>query len=572
MGNLMTNGRRILLTTLLSLCLTACGGGGGSSGGGSTPPPTVTLTSNDASRFLTQATYGPTDSDIASVKTLGYSAWIDQQMTVQQSSAQTWMDNRLPALIAVNPKAQLGSMEFEEAVWQGAATGQDQLRERVKLALSEIFVISFQFSDVDPRGAGSYWDMLGNDAFVNFRTLLNDVTYHPQMGRYLTYIHNLKDNPTTGQTPDENYAREVMQLMTIGLWQLNQDGTQKLDANGKPIPTYSHDDIAGLAKVFTGLGFYSPTPTSTTFYGGNKDANAEVKPMIAYDGFHSTSEKDFLGVVIPASTTAATNADIKTALDTIFNHPNVGPFIGKRLIQSLVTSNPSPAYVSRVAAVFNNNGSGVRGDMAAVVKAVLTDTEARDTTSAVASSTFGKLREPMVRLANWMHVFGAKSTSGNWLLGTLSNASQLDQSALNSPTVFNFWRPGYVPTNSKIGSAGLLAPEFQVVDEVSVSGYLNTIQTAIQYGIGSSSDIKSTYDNEISLAATPQALVDRLNLLLCYGQMSTALQSKIVTAITAIAIPSGATVTQAQITAAQTQRVQLAVLMTMASGDYLAQR
>ena len=178
----------------------------------------------------------------------------------------------------------------------------------------------------------------------------------------------------------------------------------------------------------------------------------------------------------------------------------------------------------------------------------------------------------MVRLANWMRVFGAKSTSGNWLLGTLSNSSQLSQSALNAPTVFNFWRPGYVPSNSKMGAAGLLAPEFQVVDEVSVSGYLNTIQTAIQSGIGSSSDIKSTYDNELALAATPQALVDRLNLLLCYGQMSTGLQAKIVTAISAITIPSGATATQAQITAAQTQRVQLAVLMTMASGDYLAQR
>ena len=555
------------------MCLSACGGGGGSSGGGSTPPPTVTLTSNEVSRFLTQATYGPTDTDIGTVKTLGYSAWIDQQMTVQQASAQTWMDNRLPILIAANPKATLGSLEFEEAVWQGAATGQDQLRERVKLALSEIFVVSFQFSDVDARGVGSYWDMLGNDAFVNFRTLLNDVTYHPQMGRYLTYIHNLKENATTGQTPDENYAREVMQLMTIGLWQLNQDGTQKLDANGKPIPTYSHDDIAGLAKVFTGLGFYSPTPTTSTFYGyGTKDANAEVKPMIAYDGFHSTSQKDFLGVTIPASTTAATNADVKTALDTIFNHPNVGPFVGKRLIQSLITSNPSPAYVSRVAAVFNNNGSGVRGDMAAVVKAVLTDTEARDGATAASSATYGKLREPMVRLANWMRVFGAKSTSGNWLLGTLSNSSQLSQSALIAPTVFNFWRPGYVPSNSKMGAAGLLAPEFQVVDEVSVSGYLNTIQTAIQSGIGSSSDIKSTYDNELALAATPQALVDRLNLLLCYGQMSTGLQAKIVTAISAITIPSGATATQAQITAAQTQRVQLAVLMTMASGDYLAQR
>ena len=555
------------------MCLSACGGGGGSSGGGSTPPPTVTLTSNEVSRFLTQATSGPTDTDIGTVKTLGYSAWIDQQMTVQQASAQTWMDNRLPILIAANPKATLGSLEFEEAVWQGAATGQDQLRERVKLALSEIFVVSFQFSDVDARGVGSYWDMLGNDAFVNFRTLLNDVTYHPQMGRYLTYIHNLKENATTGQTPDENYAREVMQLMTIGLWQLNQDGTQKLDANGKPIPTYSHDDIAGLAKVFTGLGFYSPTPTTSTFYGyGTKDANAEVKPMIAYDGFHSTSQKDFLGVTIPASTTAATNADVKTALDTIFNHPNVGPFVGKRLIQSLITSNPSPAYVSRVAAVFNNNGSGVRGDMAAVVKAVLTDTEARDGATAASSATYGKLREPMVRLANWMRVFGAKSTSGNWLLGTLSNSSQLSQSALNAPTVFNFWRPGYVPSNSKMGAAGLLAPEFQVVDEVSVSGYLNTIQTAIQSGIGSSSDLKSTSDNELALAATPQALVDRLNLLLCYGQMSTGLQAKIVTAISAITIPSGATATQAQITAAQTQRVQLAVLMTMASGDYLAQR
>ena len=570
----MTNGRRIVLTSLLSLCLAACGGGGGgSSGGGTTPPPApVALTSNDVSRFLTQATYGPTDLDISTVKTLGYSAWIDQQMGVQQASAQTWMDNRLTALIAANPTARLGSMEFEEAVWQGAATGQDQLRERVKLALSEIFVVSFQFSDVDARGAGSYWDMLGNDAFVNFRTLLNDVTYHPQMGRYLTYIHNLKENPTTGQTPDENYAREVMQLMTIGLWQLNQDGTQKLDAGGKPIPTYTHDDISGLAKVFTGLGFYSPTPTSTTFYGGNKDANAEVKPMIAYEAFHSTSQKDFLGVTIPASTTAATNADVKTALDAIFNHPNVGPFIGKRLIQSLVTSNPSPGYVSRVAGVFNNNGSGVRGDMAAVIKAVLTDTEARDSATAASSATYGKLREPMVRLANWMRVFGAKSTSGNWLLGTLSNASQLNQSALNAPSVFNFWRPGYVPSNSKMGSAGLLAPEFQVVDEVSVSGYLNTIQTAIQSGIGSSSDIKSTYDNELGLAATPQALVDRLNLLLCYGQMSTALQAKIVAAVGALTIPSGATVTQAQITAAQTQRVQLAVLMTMASGDYLAQR
>ena len=266
---------------------------------------------------------------------------------------------------------------------------------------------------------------------------------------------------------------------------------------------------------------------------------------------------------------------MKIALDTLFNHPNVGPFVSRNLIQRLVTSNPSPAYVSRVAAVFNNNGKGVRGDMAAVIRAILTDTEARDAT-VTGSATFGKLREPVVRMANWMRAFGAKSASGTWGLGDTSAATSLDQSVLNAPSVFNFWRPGYVSSNSKLGAAGLVGPEFQVVDEVSVAGYVNTMSSAITNGVGnatgvSGSDIKTTYPNEIGLAATPQALVDRLNTLLFYGQMSSGLQQTLVNAINSIPIPGGSA-TAAQVTAAQTQRVQLAVMMAMTSGEYLAQR
>ncbi len=565
------------LAALLSVSLVACGGGGGGGGGSGTPtpPPTQTISVSDAARFLTQATYGPTDADISAVQSSGYSGWITQQLSASQSSAQSWMDAQLVTLRAANPKAQLGQSQFDQIYWQQAATGSDQLRERMKLALSEIFVVSWQFSNVDSRGMGTYWDLLGNNAFGNFRTLLEQVTLNPQMGHYLTYLGSQKENLTTGQHPDENYAREVMQLMTIGLWQLNFDGTQKLDATGAPIPTYTHDDIAGLAKVFTGISYYSPNPTNSTFFGGSKDANAEVTPMIFYDQYHSTSEKDFLGVVIPASTTASTAADLKVALDTLFNHPNVGPFIAKQLIQRFVTSNPSPAYVGRVASVFNNNGSGVRGDLGAVVKAVLTDTEARDA-SVATSATFGKLREPVIRLGNWMRSFGAVSQSGQWGMSSTSAETQLAQSPLNAPSVFNFWRPGYVPPNSKLGAAGLVAPEMQVVDEVSTAGYLNTIQSAIISGIGSASgvtggDIKSAYANEIPLASTPASLIARLNTLLFSGQMSTGLQQSLTTAVSAIPIP-GSTATSAQITAAETQRVQLAIFLCMASGEYLAQK
>ena len=577
--------RQIRRAILVAVCciIAGCDSGNKSSSSssssspsGTTTPAVPSPTAAEAVRFLTQATFGPTQADITALQSSNFAAWLSTQTAAPVSTPthRTWAEQRLAQLQAASSTATLSANQFYESFWMQAATSPDQLRQRVKYALSQIFVISMIDPNVDVRGAASYYDMLGADAFGNFRTLMNDVTFHPMMGVYLTYMSNQKESGTS--TPDQNYARELMQLMTIGLFKLNTDGTQQLDSTGNPIPTYSQTDILGLSKVFTGLGWYSPTPTSTTFFGGNKDPNATVTPMTIYNQFHSISQKDFLGVTIPASTTADTSGDIKFALDTIFNHPNVGPFIAFRLIQQLVTSNPSPAYVQRVATIFNNNGKSVRGDMAAVIMAVLTDTEARDMAS-VSSPSFGKLREPILRMADWMRAFSVTSQSGNWLMTSTSSNTSLGQSALTSSSVFNFWPPGYAPPNTQLALHNLLSPEFQGVDEVSTAGYLNTMQSAVGSGIGSvptggvGPDIQSAYTQEIAIASDANALADRMNLLLLYGQMTATFRQRLVDAINGVTIPGG-TATQAQINAALLNRAKIAVLLTMASPDYLAQR
>lgn len=547
------------LGVLAALALSACSGARGT-GADNTAPPTAV----EASRFLAQASYGPTESEISKVRALGYSQWIDQQMTTPAPTSHlAEIDARVAT--GVSPS----NSEFYYSYWRQAVTGPDQLRQRMKLALSEIFVISLADSNVSYRGAGAYYDMLGANAFGNFRTLLEQVTLHPQMGVYLTWLGNQKEDPATGRQPDENYAREVMQLMTIGLYQLNLDGTQKTDLSGRPIPTYTADDISGLAKVFTGYSYFSSAPSNTTFRGGNLPPEAVTRSMIPYPQFHSTSSKAFLGTVIPASTVSDPAGDLRIALDTLFNHPNVGPFIGKQLIQRLVTSNPSPAYVARVATVFNNNGRGVRGDMAAVVRAILLDEEARSATVSNGVN-FGKVREPVVRMAHWARAFGATSSSGDWLITTTSANTSLGQSALTSPSVFNFFRPGYSPPNSRVGAAGLVAPEFQIVDEITVAGYLNTMQTTIDAGIGTASngvrDVRPNYAAEIALANDAGVLVDRMNLILLSGRMSPSTRSRIVEAVSAINVP---TTNQ---TTALTNRVKLAIYMSMASPEYLVQR
>ncbi|MBI1198468.1 MAG: DUF1800 family protein [Phenylobacterium sp.] len=521
-------------------------------------------TAPEASRFLTQATYGPTDATISQLRASGYAKWLDQQMALPSRSHLEETTQRI-----AQRKTNFNPQDFIYSYWDQAITAPDQLRQRMKLALSEIFVISLVDSSIQAQGAASYYDMLGDDSFGNFRTLLEDVTLHPMMGIYLTWLGNQKEDPATGRNPDENFAREIMQLMTIGLYHLNLDGTLKLDKAGQPIPTYSADDIGGLSRVLTGYSYYSPNPSRVTFRGGLRDTEAWTHAMIPYPTYHSTGEKAFLGVVISASDTPDPQGDLKIALDTLFNHPNVGPFIGKQLIQRLVTSNPSPAYVGRVAAVFNDNGKGVRGDMAAVVRAILLDPEARD--EAIAQDPdFGKVREPIVRLANWARAFNATSKSGQWLIPSTSANTSLGQAPLMSPSVFNFYRPGYSPPGTRLSADGRVAPEFQIVDEVTVAGYLNTMQATIAFGIGGAHDVKSDYATELDLARDPGALADRLNLLLLSGRMSSQLRRQIIEAVEDVRLPPNAAEPKA--TNALRGRVWVGIYLTMASPEYLVQR
>ncbi len=523
-----------------------------------------------AARFLTQATFGPTDNDIKTVTAKGYDAWLEGEFNAASASHQAYVDNRLAQMQLINPAAVLSNNQFYESYWLYAATSRAQLRERMKLALSEIFVISLNDANIDVRGAASYYDMLGANAFGNYRTLLEQVALHPMMGRYLTHLANQREDTTTGRKPDENFAREVLQLMSIGVHQLNADGTVRRDGAGAAIPTYTADDIWNLAKVFTGYSWYHPNPTNNTFYGASRNVDASVRSMIYYANFHSITAKTFLGVTRPAGAANGPD-DLRIALDTIFQHPNVPPFMCQRLIQRLVTSNPTAAYVGRCSAVFSNNGAGVRGDLRAVVKAILMDSEARNA-SLASTPGYGKVREPMIRLANWMRAFGATSVSGNYLVNSTSANTSLGQSALTSPSVFNFYRPGYIPPNTRLGAQSLTAPEFQIVDEVTVAGYANTMQTAIGTGIGSGSDVRSAYTVEILLAADANALVDRMDRMLLYGQMSPTLRARIIESVNSISIPAPTANNAATIATAKLNRARLAVYMTMVSPEYLVQR
>ena len=486
-------------------------------------------------------------------------------------SHQVFLDTRLAGLRSVNAGANISATDFYYSFWGPAAVAPDQLRQRVKFALSEIFVISLNDPNVDVRGAANYYDMLGIHAFANYRALLEQVSLHPMMGRYLTHLANQREDTTTGRSPDENYAREVMQLMSLGLYELNPDGTRRTDAAGQPIPTYDADDISGLARVFTGFSWYSPTPSQQTFFGQNRDLASTITPMVAYPQFHSLSAKVFLTTNIPASTTSNPTGDLRIALDAIFNHPNTGPFVSRQLIQRLVTSNPSPGYVARVAAVFANNGSGTRGDLGAVVRTILLDPEARDTT-VVSPIAFGKLREPLIRMTNWMRAFGANSVSGSWLIGSTSSNTSLSQSPLAANSVFNFFRPGYIPPNTRLGGINMVAPEFQIVDEVSVAGYFNTMQTTINSGIGTGNDVTTTYAAETAIADDADALLDRINLLLLYGQMTPGLRTQVRTAVIAVTIPAATPTNAATIATARLNRAKLAVFMVMTAPEYLAQR
>ena len=582
--------RLLIQTALFAIVAGTAGCGGG--GGGASPAPGATATGSlpavsvpvptppppsdavihptqySASRFIGQATFGPTMAQITQLTNSDFSSWINTEFAKPAALRRTYIDAAQAALPAGTTVSQ---NQFFEAFWQQAVQGDDQLRQRVAFALSEIFVVSLQDSGVAqyPRGVASYYDMLAANAFGNYRTLLEQVSLHPMMGIYLTSLHNIKES--ANRTPDENYAREVMQLMSIGLYKLNPDGSLMLAA-GKPIETYAITDITGMAKVFTGWSWAGPDKTTSRFNGGTPDPNRDLTPMQSYPQFHSTSQKDFLGVSIPAQSAADPQASLKIGLDTLFNHPNVGPFIGRQLIQRLVTSNPSPQYIGRVSAAFADNGAGVRGDMKAVIRAILLDPEARND-NVTATPRTGKLREPVVRLAHWLRSFNASSASTQFLIHSTDDPlNGLAQTPMRSPSVFNFYRPGYVPPNTAIAAAGLVAPEMQITAETSTTGYLNLMRDVVPNGTGTGRDVKPDYSAEIALADTPDALLDRVNLLLTAGQMSTTLKNKILGAINSVAIPAATATNAATIATARKNRVYLAVFLTLASPEYIAQK
>jgi uncharacterized protein (DUF1800 family) len=525
-------------------------------------------TQQDASRFLAQASFGAEDASLARLSQISLAQWIEEQFGKSQSLHRTHMDQAAADLAAVG--GSLSQNNFFQSFWKQAVTGDDQLRQRAAFALSQIFVISYVDGTLSgqPRGVASYYDMLGEKAFGNYRELLEGVALHPMMGIYLSHLRNRKEE--ANRVPDENFAREVMQLFTIGLYELNTDGTVKAGNR----ETYTHDDIVGLARVFTGFSWYAGANvsdrTDSRFNGGDPKPDRDWRPMQAYNKFHSTGVKSFLGKTI-ADGSASADADLKIALDTLFNHPNVGPFIGKQLIQRLVTSNPSPAYVRRVAEKFNDNGAGVRGDMKAVWRAVLLDREARQYDAA--SIAAGKLREPVLRLANLMRTFKATSASGDFtgIDSTDDAGSRLGQTAMRSGSVFNFYRPGYVPPNTRLADAGLVSPELQITHEVSVAGYLNFLRTT-WLPANANRDIQFDFSKEIALASNASALVDRMDLLLMGGRMPASMRTSLVNAVNGRTIPVSNASNATDVDNARRDRVRIAVFLTMGSSNYMIQK
>jgi len=588
--------RGVALSGFLAAMLAACGGGEGlgpqadgaearraqaQSADGSEAVVEGT-THADAYRLLAQATFGPTDAEIQKVMNKGVEGWLDDQLAMKPQAgylARWNADNH-----ATHGNA--GSQTVDSAIYQAALANDDQLRQRVAYALSQIFVVSMQeksLGNAKSQTSADYYDMLSKNAFGNFRTLLEDVTLHPAMGQYLSALGNAKENEKIGRIPDQNFAREIMQLFTIGLVKLNIDGTPKL-VDGKPVYTYTQADIDGLSRVFTGWGWYG-ADNSKARWNSNADVLTDDRlwnPMQAYPDYHSTSQKDFLGVTIPAQDTPDPKGDLKIALDTLYKHPNVGPFIAKQLIQRLVTSNPKPAYVARVAKVFEDDGNGVRGNMKAVVKAIFMDQQARRP-GLVENPAYGKVKEPVLRLTSFLRAYGARSDSGLYLIGSSDDAgTELAQSPMRSESVFNFYRPGYVNAGGSTAFNGLVAPELQITTESSVAGYANYMMGVLLRGVGSKgldgtgtrNDVQPDLSSAVALAEDSTALVDDVTARLIGDTVNDGLKNDIRIAVDSIPIPAlnKAGTNGNAIAKAKQNRALTAVLLTLACPEFIVQK
>jgi uncharacterized protein (DUF1800 family) len=497
-----------------------------------TPP-----TERDAARFLAQATFGPTKTEIdefvhptprpneAPPKPQNFDGWINEQMTIGPSSELEAMRADYRAFPPNTPRPRINNSNRQVAWWQTVLTAPDQLRQRVAFALSEIFVVS-DVNDVlanNSEAAAAYYDMLARDAFGNFRQLLQDVTLSPIMGAYLSHLKSPKADEKRGTSADENYAREVMQLFTIGLNELQPDGTYRLGRDGLPIATYDQGTVVETAKIFTGWGFYSPEP-KPNFFGARQNY---FQPMMLYPEQHDEGPKTIVGGVKIAGNLGGDN-DLRLTLDTFFRHSNTGPFICRQLIQRLVTSNPSPGYVYRVAQVFAHNGHGERGDLGAVVRAILLDYEARSP-DVLHNIGYGKMKEPLLQATALLRAFKGAAANGRYYLANPEGA--LGQAALRSPTVFNFFEPDFV-LPGPLAAAGLHAPEYQIFTDTTAISIPNQLRNFIYTPAQPKENVIVLKLEPLeALAKTPAQLVDYLNLVFCAGAMSEPDQAIAVAAV-----------------------------------------
>ncbi|MBK1878886.1 DUF1800 domain-containing protein [Pelagicoccus mobilis] len=501
------------------------------------------LNEAQAVRFLRQATFGPRREDIEELlhHGLDFEEWVEDQIALP-ATTHTELAKTIPAFANYPASYPFGgangNAHSKGMVWfEAAINAPDQLRQRMAWALFQIIVVG-ESGSANTAYLDEwlhYYDFYVTHATGNYRDLLQDVTESPKMGRYLTYVNNQKANNSGTRQPDENYAREVMQLFTIGLWELNRDGTLKLDENEQPIPTYDNTDITELAKVFTGFQYAADNPNYQ-----DTDQNW-IDPMRRNENRHDRGEKTLVdGTVLPANQNTIT--DVTQALDVLFNHPNTAPFISKRLIQRITCSNPSPQYVDRVAAAFEDDGNGERGNLAAVAKAILLDPEARSGRFIV-DPTRGKLREPLNRFLQYCRSFELSTTRSDKLLYIRSLETYFGQFPYRSPTVFNFYLPDFSPSG-EVRDENLVAPEFQILDDSTGIRTFQIMESLVKNGLawpigGNGHQGSLDFSHQETLASDATALVDHLNLLLANNALNETEKTAIITAVEAL--PEGDT-------------------------------
>lgn len=550
---------------------------------------------SDAARLLAQTTFGATQAEINRVTAMTPSAYLDEQFNRAQTMHLDTVRND-----PNYPTAPYSVMS--PSIWKQYFEANDQLRQRVVFALSQIMVISMNNNTIGDQACGpaAYLDLLGRNAFGNFRNLLKDITLSPAMGEYLDMKGSAKADPVLNSIPSENYARELMQLFSIGTVMLNQDGSVQFGGDGKPIDTYTETDAQEVARALTGWHFagqnqtltwrwlYPDVPYPSDAASAAKACTAWSLPMEPWTasyrsaddkrnitgGAHDTGAKTLL--TYPGSTSFSKNVpagqtpmqDIDAVVDNIFNHPNVGPFIGELLIQRLVTSNPSGAYVSRVAAAFNNNGSGVRGDMKAVIRAILLDPEAR-LPRASQPSSYGKLREPVLRFTHLHRAFGAVMSGGSYAsIYDLGGSDSLGQSPLRAPSVFNFYAPDFSPTGP-LSQGGLYGPEFGITNSATISGFMDFSKYGILNGFNNgdadpAKRLTPNYAPYIAMASTPDVMVDALNILLLSGSMSLQFRTQLIDVATKLTDANGTT--------QSTERFRTVLWLILNSPEYSIQK